>query len=65
VYLIVRDTDEKSYWMNITKYLKKCGDPKPRTIIFNRDELTIQAIKDLRRARLAEAARALKPTSMG
>lgn len=65
VYLIVRDTDEKSYWMNITKYLKKCGDPKPRTIIFNRDELTIEAIKDLRRARLAEAARALKPTSMG
>lgn len=65
VYLIVRDTDEKSYWMNITKYLKKCGAPKPRTIIFNRDELTIEAIKDLRRARLADAARALKPTSMG
>ncbi|MBD0361831.1 MAG: DUF4365 domain-containing protein, partial [Coleofasciculus sp. C3-bin4] len=43
VYLIVRDTDEKSYWMNITKYLKKCGDPKPRTIIFKRDSLTIEA----------------------
>lgn len=65
VYLIVRDTDEKSYWMNITKYLKKCGEPKPRTIIFKRDELTIEAIKDLRRSRLAEAARALKPTSRG
>lgn len=65
VYLIVRDSDAKIYWMNITEYLKRWGDPKPRTIVFNREELTVKVLEELKSVRLAEAAKALKPASMG
>jgi hypothetical protein len=65
VYLIVRDSDEKLYWMNITQYLRKLEDKKTRTIVFNREELTVKSLRDLKRARLAQAAKVLKPVSIG
>ncbi|MBD1896562.1 DUF4365 domain-containing protein [Coleofasciculus sp. FACHB-129] len=64
VYLIVRDSDEKLYWMNVTQYLKKMEDKKTRTIVFNREELTVNALRDLRGAKLAQAPKALKPATM-
>jgi small GTP-binding protein len=65
VYLIVRDSDEKLYWMNITQYLRKLEDKKTRTIVFNREELTVKSLRDLKRARLAQVAKVLKPVSIG
>ncbi|MBD2303419.1 DUF4365 domain-containing protein [Nostoc sp. FACHB-190] len=64
VYLIVRHSDEKIYWMNITQYLKRCGEAKPRTIIFNQEEFTIEALTELRRARIDQPLQALKPATM-
>ncbi|MDJ0796128.1 MAG: DUF4365 domain-containing protein [Calothrix sp. MO_167.B12] len=64
VYLIVRDGDEKIYWMNITEYLRTWWDKKSSTIVFKKEEFTIEALQGVRRIQLAEAAKALKPASM-
>ncbi len=63
VYLIIRDGDGKIYWMNITEYLKRWGDPKPRTIVIPRDEFTVESLRQLKQTKLAEAPKPLKPTS--
>jgi hypothetical protein len=63
VYLIVRDGDDKIYWMNVTEYLKKRGNSKARTIVFNREEFTVKAIRELKRSKLPEGAKFLKPDS--
>ncbi|OKH38160.1 hypothetical protein NIES2119_11440 [[Phormidium ambiguum] IAM M-71] len=60
VYLVIRESDGKMFWMNITEYLRKQGDKPSRTVIFNGEELTIDAIKAVRLERLAQAPRALK-----
>jgi GTPase SAR1 family protein len=57
VYLIIRDRDEKMYWMNITEHLTTRVDKTARTIIFDGEELTLQAIKALRETRLSQAIR--------
>ena len=63
VYLIVRHSDEKIYWMNITEYLNRRPDPKPQTIVFPREEFTVAAVKELRQIKIKEAAKSLKPAS--
>ncbi len=60
VYLVIRDSDGKMSWMNITEYLKNQGDKPSRTVIFNGGELSIDAIKTVRLERLAQAPRTLK-----
>lgn len=63
VYIVIRESDGKMFWMNITEYLRKQGDKPSRTVIFNGEELTIDAIKAVRLERLAQAPRALKSSN--
>lgn len=60
VYLVIRDSDGKISWMNITEHLKKQGDKPSRTVIFNGEELTIDAIRNVRLERLAQAPHLLE-----
>jgi WD40 repeat protein/DNA-directed RNA polymerase subunit RPC12/RpoP len=60
VYLVIRDSDEKIYWMNITEYLQKQGENPSRTVIFNGEELTIESLKNVRLERLAQSPRLLQ-----
>ena len=60
VYLVIRDSDGKMFWMNITEFLRKQGDKPSRTVVFSGEELTVEAIKAVRSERLAQAPRALK-----
>jgi len=46
--------------MNITEYLRKQANKPSRTVIFNGEELSIDAIKNVRLERLAQAPRTLK-----
>ncbi len=53
VYLVVRQTDERTgeeaiRWMNVTRYLKDRKDKKSRQIIFQGEDLTMQAVWKLR-----------------
>ncbi|HEY9853579.1 MAG TPA: DUF4365 domain-containing protein [Leptolyngbyaceae cyanobacterium] len=52
VYLIIRDENEKIYWMNITKYLKNRNDKDNFTIVFDGEELTVKAIQSVRHFQL-------------
>jgi small GTP-binding protein len=61
VYLVIRDSDGKMSWMNITEHLKKQGEKPSRTVIFNGEILTVDAIKAVRLERLSQAPRVLKP----
>lgn len=63
VYLIIRDGDGKIYWMNITEYLKRWGDPKPRTIVIPRDEFTVESLRQLKQKKLGEVPKPLKSAS--
>jgi hypothetical protein len=60
VYLVIRDSDGKMYWMNITDYLKNQVSKPSRTVIFNGEELSVAAIKNVRLERLEQAPLALK-----
>ena len=60
VYLVIRDSNGKISWMNITEYLRKQANKPSRTVIFNGEELSIDAIKNVRLERLAQAPRTLK-----
>ncbi|MBW4681387.1 MAG: DUF4365 domain-containing protein [Microcoleus vaginatus WJT46-NPBG5] len=60
VYIVIRDSDEKIYWMNITEYLQKQGENPSRTVIFNGEELTIESLKNVRLERLAQSPRLLQ-----
>ena len=53
VYLVVRQTEERTgeeaiRWMNVTRYLKDRKDKKSRQIIFQGEDLTMQAVWKLR-----------------
>ncbi|WP_434686787.1 DUF4365 domain-containing protein [Pseudanabaena minima] len=55
VYLVIRDKDEKMYWMNISEYLKTRTDLENRVIPFNGVEVTLETVKDLRIATLRQS----------
>lgn len=55
VYLVIRDKDEKIYWMNISEYLKTRTDLESRIIPFNGSEVTLQTVHDLRIAILNQS----------
>jgi hypothetical protein len=53
VYLVVRQTDEKTNeqvirWMNVTRYLKNRSDKQSRQIVFDGEPLTMEAVWKLR-----------------
>jgi hypothetical protein len=55
VYLVIRQTnertgDEKIRWMNVTHYLKNRRDKESRQIIFDGEELTMEAVWKVRDA---------------
>jgi small GTP-binding protein len=52
VYLVIRDENERIYWMNITDYLAKRTDKNSRTIIFEGRDVTVEEIVSLREFRL-------------
>jgi hypothetical protein len=53
VYLVIRDEDEKIYWMNVSQYLKTRKNKTSQTILFDGREVTVEAIKVLQRAQLS------------
>ncbi|PZV10806.1 MAG: hypothetical protein DCF20_20795 [Pseudanabaena sp.] len=55
VYLVIRDKDEKMYWMNISEYLKTRTDLENRAIPFNGSEVTLETLNDLRIAILSHS----------
>jgi hypothetical protein len=53
VYLVIRQTEERTgeetiRWMNVTRYLKDRKDKKSRQIIFQGEDLNMQAVWKLR-----------------
>ena len=53
VYLVVRQSEERTgeeaiRWMNVTRYLKNRKDKKSRQIIFQGEDLNMQAVWKLR-----------------
>ena len=53
VYLVIRQTDERTgqqaiRWMNVTRYLKNREDKQSRQIIFDGEDLTMNAVWRLR-----------------
>ena len=53
VYLVVRQSEERTgeeaiRWMNVTRYLKDRKDKKSRQIIFQGEDLNMQAVWKLR-----------------